>query len=46
MNLKHMERPVLGRELENTGLISLFPNRSRRRKLIPVISLMKQVGVA
>jgi hypothetical protein len=29
---KETERPVLGRELKNTGSISLFPNSSRRRR--------------
>jgi hypothetical protein len=27
-----MESLVLGREFKNTGLISLFPNSSRRRR--------------
>jgi hypothetical protein len=39
---KEMERPILGRELKNTGSISLFPNSSRRRRrLLPRVHVVK-----
>jgi hypothetical protein len=38
LSQKRDGRPVLGRELKNTGSVSLFPNSSGRRRMETVVA--------